>query len=292
MNTRTKSTLSSPWAYFFATFAWTWLIWGMAVVLRASMETNLGRVILLLGVMGPMVTGIGFTYLTRDKAGRRSYWMRVVNVRQIPTRWYLVILLFAPVLNTLAALADVLTGGSGATWGEAARNFLPNPLSVIPSILFASLIPFIEELGWCGYALDRLLDRRSALVASVTLGVMWSLWHLPLFFIEGSYQASLGVGTPAFWLFMIGIVPLSVVIAWVCNNTGRSTLAAILFHAMVNFSGEVIALSERADTLTIGLWCIAAAAIAVSWMPQMVTRRRAAMRVLGQGSGSMAKEKL
>lgn len=54
-----------------------------------------------------------------------------------------------------------------------------------------------------------------------------------------------------FWLFMIGIVPLSFVFTWVYNNTHRSILAVILFHGMVNFTGELIAITERADTILI-----------------------------------------
>jgi membrane protease YdiL (CAAX protease family) len=223
-----------------------------------------------------MVTGIGFTYLTRDKEGRRDYWKRIIDFKRIPGKWYLVIFLFVPILNGLAALLDVLTGGNGATWGEAARNVLSDPLSIIPSILFASLIPFIEELGWRGYVLDRLQEKQSALASSLILGVVWSLWHLPLFFVPGSYQAGLGVGTLAFWLFMIGIVPLNLPFTWVYNNTGRSILAVILFHSMVNFTGELIALTERADTLSILLWFVVAIGIATGWGAKTFTREKAA----------------
>ena len=94
---------------------------------------------------------------------------------------------------------------------------------------------------------------------------VWSLWHLPTFFIRDSYQASLGIGTPAFWLFFAGIVPLTFAFTWIYNNTGRSTLAVILFHSMVNFTGELIALSERADTLSIALWFVVAIGITVIW---------------------------
>lgn len=274
MNEKTKSTLATPWIFFVATFAWTWLFWGVAILLGANMETAMGLVLLLLGVMGPMVTGIGFTYLTRDKEGRRDYWKRIISFKRIPARWYLVIFLFVPVLNILAVLLDVLTGGSGATWGEAALNLVSNPLSIIPSILFASLIPFIEELGWRGYVLDRLQEKRSALVSSLILGVVWSLWHLPLFFVQGSYQAGLGVGTLAFWLFFIGIVPLSLVFTWIYNNTGRSTLAVILFHSMVNLTGELIALTERADTYSIVLWYVAAIGITAIWGAKTLTREK------------------
>ena len=161
MNDRTKTTLKTPWVYFIATFAWTWFFWGIAILLGVNMDSTPGFLLLLLGVMGPMVTGIGFTYLTRGKEGRRDYWRRIIDFKRISVRWFLVIILFVPTLSILAASLDVLSGGSGATWGEAAQNLLSNPLSIIPSILFASLIPFIEELGWRGYVLDRLQEKRT-----------------------------------------------------------------------------------------------------------------------------------
>ena len=56
-----------------------------------------------------MVTGISFTYLTRDQEGRRDYWKRVIDFKRIPAKWYLVIFLFVPILNSLPALLDVIT---------------------------------------------------------------------------------------------------------------------------------------------------------------------------------------
>lgn len=220
-----------------------------------------------------MATGITFTYLTRDKEGRRDYWKRVVSFKHIPARWYLVIFLFVPVLNGLAALVDVLTGGTGAAWGDAALNLLGDPVGLLLSFLFASLIPFIEELGWRGYVLDRLQEKYSVLGASLILGIVWSVWHLPTFFIRDTYQSSLGIGTVEFWLFLLGIIPLAFAFTWVYNNTNRSTLAVILFHAMVNFTGELIALSKRADTLSIFLWFVAALCIAAFWSSKRFSRQ-------------------
>ncbi|MBN1121558.1 MAG: CPBP family intramembrane metalloprotease [Anaerolineae bacterium] len=251
----------------------------MAIAMGVSMEDGMGIVVLLLGVIGPMVTGIAFVYLTQDKEYRREYWKRVISFKRIPGPWYLVIFLFVPILNCLAALIDVLAGGSGATWGEAALNVLTNPLSIIPSIMFSSLIPFIEELGWRGYVLDRLQEKRSALVSSIILGVVWSVWHLPLFFVEGTYQAGLGVGTPAFWLFFIAIVPLNLPFTWIYNNTNRSTLAVILFHAMVNFTGELIAVTVRADGFATVLWFVAAIVITVVFGAKTLKREAADNRL-------------
>lgn len=272
----TRPALASPWVYFVATYLWSGIFGGLAILMGLSMESAEGLVLVLLAALGPMVMGIAFTYLTRDTEGRRDYWKRIVSFKRIPARWYLVILIFVPILNGLAALLDVLTGGTGATWGEAALNLLTNPASLILSILFATLFPFIEELGWRGYLLDRLQEKYSALVSSLILGILWSLWHLPTFFIRDSYQASLGIGTPAFWLFFAGIVPLTFVFTWIYNNTNRSTLAVILFHAMVNFTGELFTLSERADNLSILLWFVAGVVLAVVWSTKVLIHRKEA----------------
>lgn len=268
----TRPKLANPWIYFAATFLWTWLLWGIAIITKASMESGNGIGLLLLGVAGPMVTGITFTYLTRDKEGRRDYWKRIIDFKRIGIQWYLVIFLFVPAMHIVSALLDVLFGGGGTTWGEAARGVVENPLSIIASILFASLIPFIEELGWRGYVLDRLQERHNALISSLILGVVWSLWHLPMFFIEGSYQAGLGIGTLEFWLFFLSIVPLTFVFTWIFNNNHRSTLAVILFHAMVNFTGELILLSKNADTIYSLLWFAVALGITLIWGAQSFTR--------------------
>lgn len=272
----TRPALAHPWVYFVATYAWSGLFGGMAILLDLSMESAAGLILVLLAALGPMVMGIAFTYLTRDQEGRRDYWKRVISFKRIPARWYLVILLFVPILNGLAALLDLLTGGTGATWGDVALNFLTNPASIVLSILFATLFPFIEELGWRGYVLDRLQERNSALVSSLILGTVWSLWHLPTFFIRDSYQSTLGIGTPAFWLFFAGIVPLTIVFTWVYNSTNRSILAVILFHSMVNFTGELFTLSERADTMSIGLWFVAGIVIAMIWSARTSARQKEA----------------
>ena len=269
-----SSLFSNPWLFFGATFAWTWAFWGLGILLKISLESTFGFGLLFLGVLGPLVTGIGFTYLTKNQAGRRDYWRRTVDVRRIGLKWLLILLLFVPVLNGLAALIDVVLGGTGAVWGETLVNAASNPFGLVLSAIFATLIPFIEELGWRGYVLDRLQASRSAFMATLILGVVWSLWHLPLFFIADSYQAGLGVGTLEFWLFMIGIVPLSFAFTWVYNNTQRSILAVILFHGMVNFTGELIAITERADTISILLWVVAALGITLLWGANTFTRQR------------------
>ena len=66
---------------------------------------------------------------------------------------------------------------------------------------------------------------------------------------------------------------MTLIFTWIYNNTGRSTLAVILFHAMVNFTGELIAITERADTYATLLWTIAAIAITLIWRAKTFTKK-------------------
>jgi membrane protease YdiL (CAAX protease family) len=104
--------------------------------------------------------------------------------------------------------------------------------------------PIPEELGWRGYALDRLQRKWNALASSLVLGVIWAVWHLPIFFIRGTLLSEVvPLWSTQFWVSMgPGILALAVVMTWIYNNTQRSILGAILFHFMMNFTLEFLRL--------------------------------------------------
>ena len=106
------------------------------------------------------------------------------------------------------------------------------------------------------------------LVASLVLGGVWSLWHVPLFFVPGTFQAELGAGSLRSWIFLASMLPLSVLMTWVYDNTGRSTLAAVLIHYSGNLCGALFAKSDRVAALEVVFLTLAAAlvvACAPSW---------------------------
>ena len=182
------------------------------------------------------------------------------------------ILLTVPALTLTGVLIDLLLGGAGAEAGTAAEIFR-SPLTLIPFVIFIFLFgPLPEEMAWRGIALDGLQRVRNAFSASVFLGVMWTLWHLPLFFIEGTYQYGLGVGTDGFWLYMLDKVPVSIVMTWIFNNNRRSTAAAVLLHFMINFVGELFDLSLRAEQITVAGWWLLAVLIVIIWKPHRFVR--------------------
>lgn len=242
---RTAVTVGSPWLFLAAAVGLTWAFWLPAIVLGVSFDSAAGALLLLTGLASPGVAGVVFVYLVYDERGRTDFWNRVINVRRFGARWLVVILLVPLGVTLLAGVVEVPFGGAGPVWGEGVSRFGVDPLAILPALFFATLPPLLEELGWRGYALDRLQLRRSALSASVILGVVWSVWHLPLFFIEGSYQHdAVGFATMEFWLFMTGIVALSPTFTWIYNNTERSILGIIVLHGWVNFTAEIIVVPE------------------------------------------------
>jgi membrane protease YdiL (CAAX protease family) len=105
------------------------------------------------------------------------------------------------------------------------------PLVVLLSVYFLIVAGLGEEVGWRGYALPALQTRYGALLSSVILGAMWASWHLPLFFNPASSYSN----TPL-WALLIFMLPVSIIITWVFNGTGGSTLMIMILHAMLNGS--------------------------------------------------------
>lgn len=282
------TTLADPWRFFAVTFGMTWSFWVAAIALGLSFDSALGLVLLLAGLTGPGVAGIVFARRVYDADGRRDFRDRVTSAGRIGVRWFLVILALPFAVVLAAGAIDRLAGGPGATWGEGVRAFATTPMAILPALFFATLPPLLEELGWRGYPLDRLQATRSALTASLILGAAWAVWHLPLFFIDGSYQHDVvGFGTLEFWLFMVGVVALSVAFTWVYNHTSRSILGIILLHGMVNFAGETLEISRRGEVIFTAVWIGFAALLTVTLGARTLGKAAAAPRpVLRDGGGA------
>jgi membrane protease YdiL (CAAX protease family) len=108
------------------------------------------------------------------------------------------------------------------------------PTLVITVVYMMITVALGEEVGWRGYALPALQARYSALLSSLILGVLWALWHLPVFFNPDTLYSNL-----PFALWLAYAVPLAVIITWLFNSAGGSVLMAIVFHAVINASSEL-----------------------------------------------------
>jgi len=261
-----------PWLFLGLTLGLTWLFEFLAAAIGDFIPGWGVTTLHYLGGIMPLAVAAGLTHLRHDRPFQRDFWRRIVDVRRIHFGWYAVIFLYTPVKSGLAALIDILLGGSGIV-PEALTRLMEQPLLIVPTLFFWLLFgPVPEEPGWRGYALDGLQARRNALSASLIVGVVWSVWHLPLFFIEGTWQAeAVGLGTQRFRFYMLTIVIEAILYTWIYNNTNRSTLSAILFHFMGNAFGELFALSARAEVYSFILAIVAVVLVVIIWGPRTLT---------------------
>ena len=144
---------------------------------------------------------------------------------------------------------------------------------LIPLFLLHTLVRIVahvgEEIGWRGYALPRLQARIGPLAASVLIGLLAGLWHLPAFFIVGHPQ----YGTPIL-PFIVWMVAIAIVFTWVYNHSGGSLLPVTLLHAAINGAGAVFPALPLA--LDVGVTLIAALAIVADDRQAFFARRRVA----------------
>lgn len=223
-----------------------------------------------------MVSAIILNYLTQGREARRDYWRRIIDFRRIGIGWYGVILLFIHILTIFVVLLDALWNGQGLRLNTTS-NFLAKPLIILSSAIFVLFFgPVPEELGWRGYALDRLQAKWSALTSSLVLGIAWALWHWPLFLINRSYQNSLGLGSLESWLYLVAMIPESILMTWIYNHTQRSTLSAILFHFMINFNlvEDIFLMTEQTAIYKVVLRIVSATAVVIIWGTKTLTREK------------------
>jgi uncharacterized protein len=144
------------------------------------------------------------------------------------------------------------------------------PLPAIPILLIAFLaVAASEELGWMGYAADPMQDRWSALTTGIVLGSVWSIWHAV------PYVQAHRTLTWIAWQCLFSVAA-RVLIVWLYNNTGKSVLVAVLFHASINASVFLFPnLGSHYDPAIPGvLVAIAAAIVAFLWGPKTLARFR------------------
>lgn len=212
--------------FFGLAFAWAWAWWGVAGVTRAGVTDPAGSVLYLLGVFGPLV-GAVWVVRRRERSYRREFLRRVLDPRGIAARWWLALLGVAVGPAVLGAVGASLLGRASTApeAGVAATAALMGP---------ALIAGFVEEPGWRGAVSDAWQARTRPVWAAFGIAVLWSLWHLPLSFIDGSYYHELGAGSPRFWLTHLMLVLLGVLLVWLANGSGGSVLVAVLAHATFN----------------------------------------------------------
>ncbi len=225
-------------AVFALTCAFTWGIAALILLFPQLIEAFFGPMsaanpLFILAVAGPTLVATILTFAKGGWSGLGALYARLFRWR-FGLQWYALLFVGIPLTGYLISRVT----------GSHARYDLRSPALVLGLLLNELILgPFGEELGWRGFALPRLLRRFSPLVASLILGAIWGVWHVPSFFVSGLPQAN-----DALPVFLGGALCLAVLATWIYLHTGGSVLSVALFHYMVNLALDMFGMPMPALT--------------------------------------------
>jgi len=219
--------------FFILTFFITWGIGALAIFMPSQFQALVGELtdtspMYFLAITAPSISATILTLARDGRKGPKVLFGRLVRWR-FGLKWYALVLVGVPAVGWVAAR---VTGASPLKDARTTPEFL--------WLLFYLLItgPLCEELGWRGFALPRLLSRYSPFTASLILGVIWGVWHLPSFFVSGMVQNGMSLV-----IFVLYTPCLSILMTWVFQHTHGSVLSAVMIHYMVNFCATILGLT-------------------------------------------------
>jgi uncharacterized protein len=257
MSAEVKSLLK----FFGLTFALSWICFISAVFMvrepHAPAISAFAGVIALLGVFGPAIVALALTAREEQGAGLTALLRRVVYW-QVSWRWYAFAILYMAVIKFAAAFVARLITGSWPPFGHVPL------ILIVLAIVVSTPVQSGEEIGWRGYALPRMTARMGFAGASVLLGVIWALWHLPLFFLRGSDTYG-----QSFPIWALDVTALSVAIAWLYFRTNGSLLLTMLMHSAINQTSGIVpsAIANAHEVFSIHASLVGYLTLALLWIP-------------------------
>ncbi len=236
-----------------AMFLLPWVVWGSAIAQADGLiEWRIPQG-LALWVLTPSILTV--TALVGGRDALLDLGRRLVRWR-VPMRAYV---LAVAIPAGIAAAVVIVAAAAGLDLQLGTTMTLPAALVYL--VYGTGLFLLTEEAGWRGLLLPRMQYRWSPLLASLLLGAVWGVWHLPLLSVPGAPDN--GLPLPAFLLL---ITATSVLITGVTTIAGGSVLLAALFHATVDAAYSltgVVGADHTMIWIAAGVSTIAAASMVI-----------------------------
>ncbi|MEQ6356341.1 CPBP family intramembrane glutamic endopeptidase [Lysinibacillus sp. M3] len=204
--------------FLFYTFATSWIIWGSLALLTQLNLLKFGNATsMLLFILGGITPAICEIWLKKKYSTKEEFKSFIHNVKnpKHPVSWYI----FAIGLAFVACFLPTLWGGAT----------MENPMYLVllefPIMIIGG---GLEEIGWRGFLQPTLQKRWSPFTSTIIVGIIWAVWHLPLWFVLGSNQINMN-----FLWFSLTSLALSFLLTIIYLST-KSIFLCIIFHALIN----------------------------------------------------------
>lgn len=245
-----------PILFFICAYLFTWIFWIPAIFLPESISPFL----MLIGLMAPAVVSTVFVMASGSDALKQDLKNKVFGfykVKWLNVLWAVIVFAVIIVCSILLSLLF----GQSLDQLSFTKDFSFTGVGIAGAFFTITVAAIIEEVGWKGYCEDSIGNYMNWFWESMIFGALWSFWHFPLIFIQGTYHAGLMVNPLYVINFFVSAVPMGFVITWVYLVSDRSILACMIFHFFVNFMQEKIAMTPETKCVETIVITLAAAII-------------------------------
>ncbi len=225
--------------YYILTFA---ISWGSGLIVLGPgrfvgiMEPSRALFLLaiLVGIMGPCLSGLLLTGLVDGRAGFYELRTRLFD-RRVGAGWYAAAILIGPL--TMVAALFALSPFFPVILPRISLS-TDTAFLLVMSIVAGLVVGCCEELGWTGFAIPRLRERHGILATGLLVGILWGVWHFPVFSGQANASESVPMALYLSVLLFSFLPPFRVLLVWVHDRTG-SLLVVMLMHASLSASSLI-----------------------------------------------------
>ncbi len=249
-----------PVRFYITVFAITWFFWLLAILFEKS---SLLFLFMFLGLVTPAIVAVVTVFTSKNELLKQDFKRKIVGFYRIKPLYIIMAVCIFAVVVVASIGTSVLFGGSPSQFSFTEDfSFSIGGTSALLTILLASTI---EELGWRGYGEDAIGSYYSWFKESIIFGVIWACWHIPLFWVPGTYQYGLKeMGIVYVLNFLLSVIPLDFLQTWVYVKNNRSMLATIIFHLFINIMQEKINMTPETKCIETIFIVIAAIVIVLT----------------------------
>lgn len=230
----TRAPRRSPWGiavYLTVAFIVAWAVWvTCAVMTHDGTPADSLVAVVIAGSFAPFIASGLARWRENGVRAALAFYRRGLQWRM---GWpVLAVSVFAlPLLGVAIAGASAASSGGTLVFQLGWRDI---PYAYVWLLILGG--PVAEEFGW-SYLSDRLDERLAPFSSTLTLGVIWALWHLPLFFlaVPGLDQTFIPYG-----IFVVVAVSVRFLMAWCYHRGGRNILSNLLAHNGMNFALSLV----------------------------------------------------